>query len=323
MMSSRKEYFAILLSLGLMGLFIGFSSAYVSLSPKNHQCISIESFGTTSRRCSKSNTHSFVSETALFGKQNRRHFSKKRKLPIPSLVRLLPVISSNKNSKTAAIDASLETALVLGDKQRRAQWTRDASQRFSWIPPVVLSTCIDRLASAYEAVAPRDLRRALRPGGLPKVRSKIQTQVVQKLQPILQSLPLPNSDKEQLVEYLVDLSLDFFLKDLEVKLAAPSTKLVALEKERRQILRSMTIREIIWYWLRFKPKTMIGLGLLSAWSICVTMWFVQEHHNRIVVGLQQFLSLSILFLTRIFFQGLSSAHSLFLKLIYSMLSWLN
>jgi len=331
MVSPRKEYFALILSLGAMNLLIGLSSGYVSMSPKYHQCmsstfprtrISIESFVTTSRGYSKSNTNSFVSETALFGKRNRNDFSEKRKLSIPSLVRLLPGIPANKNSKTTAIDTGLETALVLGNKQRRAQWTQEASQKFSWIPTVVLSSCIDNLASAYEAVAPRDLRRALRPGGLPKVRSKIQTRVVEKLQPILQSLPLPKSDKEQLVEYLVDLSLDFFLKDLEAKLAAPSTKLVALEKERREILQIMTNRERIWYQLRYKPKMTIGLGLLSVWTIFVTLWFVQENRANVLFGIQQFLSSSLSVVTGIFLRGLSSAQSLILKLTNSILSWL-
>ena len=180
-----------------------------------------------------------------------------------------------------AFEAGVETALVLGNPQQRTRWKKDISERFSWIPPSMLSGCVDGLASAFAAIAPKDLQKALKPGGLEKVRSKIEADFVNNLraQPIIRKLPIPNDEKKKLMEYLVDLSLDFFLKDLEPILAAPSVKLQALDRERREILNRMSFQQRVWYRLRYKPKATIALGLFSLWTVFVTLSFVKPNQN--------------------------------------------
>ena len=269
----------------------------------------------------------------LFGKRKANDLPLPKSFSISSILRILPI---PKTSKHKTIESGMvETALVLGNKQRRDQWIKEASMNFGWIPPKVLSSCIDGLASAFCAVAPRDLKDALKPGGLESVRAKIATKMVRNLkeQPIVKNLPLPRDDKNKLVEYLVDLSLDFFLRDLEQTLAAPSTKLAALDREKREILQYMTIREIVWYNLKYRPKSTIGWGLFSLWSVGITVWFVHQNRNSILVGVQQiaaslftgvqeFLSLSFSFLSGVMVQGISYAKSFISKNAKQRIVWL-
>jgi len=318
MVSSRMKHFAMLLLLCTLSLLIGSSAGFLPMPPRNRPFISSASPSKSVKINSLKKTplpsrttdHYFVSTTTIFAERKRR-------LIIPSITRFLPGLSSSKDSN--ALVTGLETALVLGNKQRRAQWTREATQQFSWIPSFVIEMCIDGLASAYEAVAPRDLKQALTPGGLTKVRTKLQNQVIQNLQPMLDGLPMiAKSDKDQLIEYLVDLSLDFFLNDLESKLAAPSTKLTVLDRERKYLLQSMTMREFLGYRVRQKPKPTI----FTIWSIVLTLWFVHEHRKSIVLGIQKFLSSSLSFLTGILLQGISSAKAMIPKFIKSIISML-
>eukprot|EP00535_Pseudo-nitzschia_heimii_P006454 CAMPEP_0197174562 /NCGR_PEP_ID=MMETSP1423-20130617/1027_1 /TAXON_ID=476441 /ORGANISM="Pseudo-nitzschia heimii, Strain UNC1101" /LENGTH=236 /DNA_ID=CAMNT_0042623505 /DNA_START=440 /DNA_END=1149 /DNA_ORIENTATION=+ len=180
-----------------------------------------------------------------------------------------------------AVEAGVETALVLRNKQQRTQWTKDVNERFPWIPPSVVSGCVDGLASAFADIAPKDLQKALKPGGLEKVRSRIEADFVRNVQaqPVVRKLPIPNDDKKKLVEHLVDLSLDFFLKDIEPVLAAPSMKLRVLDRERREILSCMSLRQRIWYRLRYKPKTTIALGLVSLWTVFATLFYALPNQN--------------------------------------------
>jgi len=191
--------------------------------------------------------------------------------------------------KGDAIQAGVETALVLGNKQRRSQWTKEVSKKFSWIPPKMLSSCVESLSAAFVAIAPKDLQRALKPGGLEKVRSEIKTSFIRNLEaePVIRQLPIQKENKIKLVEYLVDVSLDFFLKDLELALVAPSVKLQVLDQERREILQCMTSRQRVWYRLRYQPKSSISLGILSLWTIGITFVFLQQNRNTLM-NIQQF-----------------------------------
>jgi hypothetical protein len=175
----------------------------------------------------------------------------------------------------------------------------------------MLSRCIDGLASAFAAVAPKDLQNALQPGGLEKVRSKIEADFVSNMnaQPIIQQLPMPKDDKIKLVSYLVDLSLDFFMKDLESALAAPSVKLRVLDQERREILRYMSVWQFTSYRLRHKSKSTIALGLLSLWTIGITLLYFRQNHNIVVSIQHQFKPFFSFFssLAAALVQGISNA----------------
>lgn len=230
--------------------------------------------GLSFTRRRQSNNQHFFSDTALFVKKKNdwRQSS--------SIFRYLP--GSSFESK-GALEAGVKTALRLGNKHQRTQWTKDVSKRFSLIPPSMVSGCVDGLASAFAAIAPKDLQKALKPGGLEKVRSKIETDFVRNLRtkPIIQRLPIPNDDKTKLVEFLVELSLDFFLKDIGPILAAPSVKLQELDRERREIQNRMSFRQRVWYRVRYKLTTTVALGLMSLWTVFVTVFFVQSTDFKI------------------------------------------
>lgn len=323
---SAKEFLLRWHSLGILILLLGNSLGFHPIQLQRLQ--SIPSSG--AQYDLKTNE---IRSSSLFGKRKTNDPSRRTPLSFPSILQILPF---PKNSKDKPFESGMvETALVLGNKQRRDQWIKEAGTKFGWIPPETLSACADGLASAFCAVAPKDLKNALKPGGLESVRSKIGSKVVRNLkeQSIVQSLPLPKDDKNKLVEYFVDLSLDFFLKDLEDTLAAPSTKLAALDREKREILQYMSLRDIVWYNLKYKPRSTLGWGMFSLWSVGVTVWFVQQNRTSILIGMQQitasllvavqhFLSSSLSFLSGAVVQGISYLKSFVLKYAKQGISWL-
>jgi len=245
------------------------------------------------------NNRHFHLQTALFERKNS-NFLPRKWLKASSMLQFLPGFSSKEKgyrrfeTKNDTFQSGVEAALVLGNQERRAQWTKDVGKKFSWIPPEMLSMCIDGLASAFVAVAPKDLQKALQPGGLEKVRSEVEADFVRHLQnqPMVRKLPMAQNDKDKLVAYLVNLSLAYFLKDLESALEAPSEKLRHLDRERRDIQRYMSVRQLVWYRLRYKPATTIAVAFLSIWTICITFLFLQQnHHHTIVIIQKQFTSL--------------------------------
>ncbi len=274
-----------------------------------------------------------IRRSSLFGKRKTNDPSRRASMSIPSFFRVLPFPNCSKNKTIES--GVVETALVLGNKQRRDQWIKEASMKFWWIPPKTLATCTDGLASAFCAVAPKDLKNALKPGGLESFRSKIGSKVVRNLkeQAIVKSLPLPKDDKNKLVEYLVDLSLEFFLRDLEETLATPSAKLAALDREKREIQQYMSLRDIVWYNVKYKPRSTLGWGLFSLWSVGVTVWFVQQNRSSILIGIQQitaslrttiqrFLSSSLSFLSGAVVQGISYLKSFVFQNARQGIPWL-
>eukprot|EP00536_Pseudo-nitzschia_multiseries_P003249 jgi/Psemu1/7258/gm1.7258_g len=192
---------------------------------------------------------------------------------------------SKKPKKDSMLETGVEAALVLGDKRRRKQWTQGVRKQFPWIPTEILSVCTDGLASAFESLAPKDLKRALQPGGLERTRSKIGGEVVRNLQgqSLIQQLPLPKEDKRKLLTNLVDFSLDYFLRDLEPVLATPCSKLRALDRERREIQNYMSFWELAWYRLRYKPGSTACFGLLSLWAAYTIVPFFRSSSNVTMV----------------------------------------
>ena len=181
--------------------------------------------------------------------------------------------------KTSVLEAGAEAALVLGDKRRRKEWTRDVGRQFPWIPAEVLSVCTDGLATAFASIAPRDLKRALRPGGLEEARSRIGRDLVRSLedQPVVRNLPLPTEDRKKLLSQIVGLSLEFFLSDLESAMAEPSAKLLELDREVRDLQARMPFWKVAWYRLRHRPRSTLFVALLSLWSLCATLALARQH----------------------------------------------
>mmetsp|Transcript_3104 Transcript_3104/g.8566 ORF Transcript_3104/g.8566 Transcript_3104/m.8566 type:complete len:342 (+) Transcript_3104:306-1331(+) len=186
-----------------------------------------------------------------------------------------------KKKNNNMIETGVGAALVLGDKRRRKQWTQDVAKQFPWIPTEMLSVCADGLATAFASVAPKDLKKALQPGGLEKTRSKIAGDVVRNLQgqPLIKQLPLAKEEKRKLLTGLVDFSLDFLLKDVEPAMASPFDKLLALDRERREIQNYMSFSELAWYRLRYKPISTVCLGLLTFWTAYAAFTFCRQSSN--------------------------------------------
>jgi hypothetical protein len=180
--------------------------------------------------------------------------------------------NGSKMTKKSIIESGTEAALLLGDKKRQDIFKKDVNKQFPMIPPAVLDVCMDALSASFQNVAPVDLKKALKPGGMDKVRSRIEATVVQTLkkQQVINNIPLSNQDKTELLEYIVGLSMDHLLKDVEVALMAPALKLQTLEREQYEVRKYMTRRQLIWYRLRYFPASSIGFALLIVWTSYLT-----------------------------------------------------
>lgn len=176
------------------------------------------------------------------------------------------------------VDSGVEAALVLGNKKRQSVFKQNLNKKFPWIPPGVLDTCMDALSASFENVAPSDLKKALQPGGLEKVRPGLESKIVKSLktQDMIMDIPLKDDDKTKLLEYIVKLSLDYLLEDAQAALQAPSLQLQTLEREQSEIRRYMSVWQITWYRFRYFPLRSIGLALLVAWSGFLTYQFYKE-----------------------------------------------
>ena len=187
---------------------------------------------------------------------------RKKKKPSFSLDTFFkPNVIQKKNS--SPMESGIETALLLLDKKRQSEWKDDVKKEFPFIPSGVLDICLDSVADGFSSIAPSQLKQALQPGGLEKMRPEIEKSIVQQLledNQIAKTIPLPRSDKKQILLNLVHMSLDFVFQDALVFLSEPNIKLLALEEQRYQIRRYMTKRQRIWYEIRYHPiQTSAGI----------------------------------------------------------------
>jgi hypothetical protein len=175
------------------------------------------------------------------------------------------VKQSNTNSGGSAVESGIETARLLSDKKRQEVWKSDMKKQFPIIPAVFVDSFLDSMAEAFSAVAPSQLKKAMRPGGLEKVRPQIQASIIKSLkdQRLMSNLPLPTSEKDKILEGLVSMSLDLLLQDAKEILAEPSERLQGLEEQRRQVARYMTKRKLIWYEIRYHPIRTAFLSSLA------------------------------------------------------------
>jgi hypothetical protein len=172
--------------------------------------------------------------------------------------------SNHKNSN--AVESGIEAALLLSDEKRQAVWKSDMKKQFPLIPAVFVDSFLDSMAGAFSVVTPSQLKKALRPGGLEKVRPQMEASIVKSLrdQRLMSNLPLPTSEKDKILERLVSMSLDLLLQDAKEILAEPNERLQALEERRRQVVRYMTKRKLLWYEIRYHPIRTAFLSSLTA-----------------------------------------------------------
>lgn len=169
------------------------------------------------------------------------------------------------SATSAGVVAVVETATLLSDKRQQNQFKKKIRNEFRWIPSELLDICLDSATVAFAQVAPSELKSAFQQGNFQKVvRPKLKDTIVTSLesQPLYHSLPLLDLDtKRKLVSYLVNLSLDYLLKDVELVLANPFDKLRLLDEERRKLQQRMTFWQLTWYRLRFYPGRVLMLGV--------------------------------------------------------------
>ena len=154
------------------------------------------------------------------------------------------------------VELGIQTAQLLMDPRRHDKLKHNIQQRFPFVPEEFLDGCIDLTAEAFTSVAPNKLKLALKPGGMEKVRPDIERSIVEiaMKQPLVRDIPVLNdTDKEKMIEALVDVALDAMLDDAEELLAAPEVRLQALEEEIREVKRIMGVRRLWWYRVRNNP----------------------------------------------------------------------
>jgi hypothetical protein len=180
--------------------------------------------------------------------------------------------------KQSGVESSIEAAIILTDKKRQDEWKKDIGQKYPLIPPFMVDICTDLLSGAFESIAPSELQAVLRPGGLEKARPKMEREIVTTLeqQQLLQGIPLKQEDKRQFIQYVVNMGLDYFLRDAELALAKPSAKLEALDAQKREIQRYMTPRQLLLYRIQNYPLQMTLIGTTCIYVIC-TLYEATKH----------------------------------------------
>lgn len=203
-----------------------------------------------------------------------------RQRTTPLAVGSLPdfLFSKRPENKNDFLVSGVDAALLLGDKKRQSVFKQDLGKQFPWIPPGVLDICMDALSTSFDNVTPCDLKKALKPGGLEKVRPKIEASVVKSLktQQMIQDIPLSEDGKNKLLQNIVKLSLDYLLEDAQAALIAPALKLQTLEREQSEIRRYMTFWQVTWYRLRHFPIRSIGFVLLLGWTVFLTFQYYKN-----------------------------------------------
>ena len=190
-----------------------------------------------------------------------------------------PQQKQQRQREQPTVKAVLESMMILSDKKRQFYFKNAMNEEFPWIPPAILDVCLSVLSESFASVAPKDLKVALQPGNFDtQIRPKIERNVVTSLQEqsMIQSLPLSTNDKDKLLKYLVSMSLDFVLQDAEEALAAPSTKLQMLEREKKEIVKLMSFPQIVWYRLRYLPTQSLSFTIFVGWTSYVT-WRLYGH----------------------------------------------
>lgn len=197
---------------------------------------------------------------------------------LPSFI----VNNNNNNNNNIVGGGGIETALILlGNKKRRTEFKRSIRKDFPWFPHGAVDLCVDSVSSAFESVAPTELKMALQPGGLLKVRPRLEESLTKQLSDTLGNVDVPfigSKEKKQLLQYLVRMSLDILLQETEQALAEPSAKLRALEAQRREITKYMSVRQLTRYHIRYHPWRL----LLSGLAVGASGYYALQHimHRR-------------------------------------------
>ncbi|CAJ1952372.1 unnamed protein product [Cylindrotheca closterium] len=188
---------------------------------------------------------------------------------------------------TNAVKSSLETLLVLSDKKRQAVWKEDMKRQYPFVPAVFVDRFADSVVSSFSAIAPSELQTVVQPGGLEKVKSKLETIIKKELKKneMYANLPLSNSEKDKLLSNLIGTSLNLLLRDAAMVLAHPNEQLQALEEQKRQITRFMTRRQLVWYQLKY--HTVRSALVVTASALLLTLLYNGYKSTAVIQGVQK------------------------------------
>lgn len=181
-------------------------------------------------------------------------------------------LASDKNR----MEVGIQTAQLLMDAQRRDELRKQLKQKFPLVPESLLDAGIDITAQAFTEVAPGKLKAALRPGGMDQMRPEIEQVIVDYAleQPIVKNSPiLDKKDRRNVLVAIVDMALDYVLKDAQEVLAAPEVRLEELEEKVKAIKRQMGTRRLIWYRIRHNSK---GIALAFVVSAAAMLLYQQR-----------------------------------------------
>lgn len=252
--------------------WIGFLSLFAFLYPNGFVAAFSSATGLVLFSSHSVRITPFVAPTTLNAKKGKK--GKSSWEPLAKMA----FAGSSKNT----IESSVETVLLLTDEKRQAEWKKDMQKQFPFIPLAVLDTALSALSTAFESIAPSQLKAALKPGGLEKARPDLEDSITKALetQPVMKSIPLSPKDKQHLLKYLVGLSLDYMLKDVEEILKNPFEKLQTLEHEKKQIQKYMGFWQLAWYRIRYFPMQTALLGVTT--TLLTTLLYQKYQRTAIV-----------------------------------------
>lgn len=180
------------------------------------------------------------------------------------------------------MEVGIQTAQLLMDNRRHDELKRSIKKSYPLVPDAILDSCIDIIAQAFTTVAPKKLQRALEPGGMIKARPSLEQALVKAVmdQKVIQDIPiLQDKEKTLLLAALVNLALDFVLKDANDILQAPQVRLAALQDQVQQVQRQMGLYQLTLYRLRRHRGT---AATLTAAAVLVVTLYVRRHDAAIV-----------------------------------------
>jgi len=176
--------------------------------------------------------------------------------------------------KKSNIELGVMTAQVLTDKRKQDKLRRDISSAFPLIPAPVVNALIEVVADGFQAIAPEDLRRALRPGYIAKNRAKFKKPLTAAVleTDVMKDLPvLGDEAKGSLVNKCIDLAIDQFLSEADGLLTVPELRLAELEDRVKEVKAEMGPWRVGLYRVRRRPALFATTLVLFVVAFIVKM----------------------------------------------------
>ena len=171
------------------------------------------------------------------------------------------------------------------DPRRRDELKKQMQERYPLIPDAVVASSIDVTADAFARLAPEKLQVALRPGGMARAQPELEGALVDAAlrSGLLSNVPLlDEKSQRQCVEVVVAASLNYLLQDARQVLAAPESRLAALEEQVREVKRMMGPARLLMYRARRRARE---IGVAAAFSATAFLVYRKRSHPMVAKGL--------------------------------------